>query len=157
MQPGDSGISQASRLLTIVREGEVFVNSRQQYVKRASQSVIAVQIDLETTGFTYEKWGATQSCKPGDWLVNNGGDIYTIDRDTFARTYRQTGPGTFVKVTPVWAEVASEAGVVRTKEGSTQYQSGDYLVYNHPDGSDAYAVSRAEFERMYERSNRSFS
>lgn len=93
------------------------MSSRLEYVKRASQSVIAVQVDLETAGFTYEKWGATQTCKPGDWLVNNGGDVYTIDRDTFARTHRQTGPGTFVKVTPVWAEVATDPGVVRTKEG----------------------------------------
>ena len=132
------------------------MNSRLEYVKRASQSVIAVQIDLQTAGFTYEKWGATQTCKPGDWLVNNGGDVYTIDRETFARTYRQTGPGTFVKVTPVWAEVASEPGVVRTKEGSTHYERGDYLVYNQPDGGDAYAVSRAAFERMYERLDGSF-
>jgi len=129
------------------------MNSRLEYVKRASQSVIAVQVDLQTAGFTYEKWGATQTCKPGDWLVNNGGDTYTIDRDTFARTYRQTGPGTFVKETPVWAEVATEPGVVRTKEGSTHYERGDYLVYNQPDGGDAYAVSRAAFERMYERSD----
>jgi hypothetical protein len=128
------------------------MKSRLEYVKRASQSVIAVQVDLQTTGFTYEKWGATQTCKPGDWLVNNGGDVYTIDRDTFGRTYRQTGPGTFVKVAPVWAEVATEPGMVRTKEGSTHYERGDYLVSNQPDGGDAYAVSRAVFERMYERS-----
>jgi len=128
------------------------MNSRLEYVKRASQSVIAVQVDLQTGGFTYEKWGSTQTCKPGDWLVNNGGDVYTIDRKTFMQTYRQTGLGTFVKVTPVWAEVATEPGVVRTKEGSTHYERGDYLVYNQPDGGDAYAVSRAAFECMYERS-----
>jgi hypothetical protein len=127
------------------------MNSRLEYVKRASQSVIAVQVDLQTAGFTYEKWGANQACKPGGWLVNNGGDVYTIDRETFAQTYRQTGPGTFVKVTPVWAEVATEPGLVRTKEGSTHYERGDYLVYNQPDGGDAYAVWRAAFERMYER------
>ena len=131
------------------------MSSRLEYVKRASQSVIAVQVDLETAGFSYEKWGATQTCKPGDWLVNNGGDVYTIDRETFARTYRQTGPGTFVKVTPVWAEVATEPGAVRTKEGSTRYARGDYLVYNQRDGVDAYAVSRLAFERMYERSEHS--
>ena len=133
------------------------MNTRREYVKRASQPVVAVQIDLQTEGFTYEKWGATQTCKPGDWLVNNNGDTYTIDRDTFARTYRQTGPGIFVKVSSVWAESASEPGVVRTKEGSTHYERGDYLVYNQSDGGDAYAVSRAEFERMYERSGGSSS
>jgi hypothetical protein len=125
------------------------VNTRQTYFKRVTEFVVAVQVDLDTPGFTYQKWGGTQACKPGDWLVNNGGDTYTIDRDTFARTYRAAGPGTFVKKTPVWAEVARTAGSVRTKEGSTSYEPGDYLVYNEPDGGDAYAVSKKEFERMY--------
>ena len=126
------------------------MGKRQQYVKRASHFVIAVQVDLETDGFTYKKWGSTQTCKRGDWLVHNNGDTYTVDRDTFARTYKQTSPGTYIKVTPVWAEVASEAGEVRTKEGATHYQAGDYLVYNEPQGGDAYAVSKEAFERMYQ-------
>jgi hypothetical protein len=128
------------------------MNARQQYVKRASQFVIAVQVDLETDGFTYQKWGSTQTCKCGDWLVNNSGDTYTVDRDTFARTYKATGPGTYVKATSVWAEIANAAGDVRTKEGATHYEPGDYLVYNEPDGGDGYAVSRTAFECMYERS-----
>jgi hypothetical protein len=129
------------------------MTTRHTYVKRDTQLVVAVQLDLDTTGFTYRKWGGTQRCKPGDWLVNNAGDTYTVDRQTFAHTYRATGPGTYVKVTPVWAEIADRAGEVRTKEGSTRYQAGDYLVYNEPDGRDAYAVSKDTFERMYERSS----
>jgi hypothetical protein len=73
-------------------------------------------------------------------------------RESFARTYRETGPGTCVKVTPVWAEVARTAGEVRTKEGATHYEAGDSLVYNEPDGGDGYAVSKDAFERMYEPS-----
>lgn len=126
------------------------MNKRQEYVKRASRFVIAVQVDLETDGFTYKKWGSIQTCKRGDWLVHNNGDTYTVDRDSFARTYRQTDPGIYVKVTSVWAEVASEAGEVHTKEGATHYQAGDYLVYNEPQGGDVYAVSKEAFERMYE-------
>jgi hypothetical protein len=127
------------------------MSSRQQYVKRDTQPVVAVQVDLDTPGFTYQKWGGTQRCKPGDWLVNNGGDTYTVDRDTFAHTYRAAGPGTYVKVTPVWAEVAHRAGEVRTKEGHTHYGAGDYLVYNEPDGGDPYAIAKDAFERMYQR------
>jgi hypothetical protein len=127
------------------------MNARRQYVKRASQFVTAVRVDLQTEGFTYQKWGSVQKCKPGDWLVNNNGDTYTVDADTFARTYRPTGRGTYLKTTPVWAEVAKESGEVRTKEGTTHYKPGDYLVYNEPDGGDAYAVSSSAFDRMYER------
>jgi len=119
-------------------------------VKRASQFVVAVQLDLDTLGFTYKKWGDTQTCKRGDWIVNNNGDTYTVDSESFARTYRSNGPGTYVKSAPVWAEVASTAGSVRTKEGATHYEAGDYLVANEETGVDTYAVSRAEFERMYE-------
>jgi hypothetical protein len=126
------------------------MSTRRRYVKRASQFVVAVQLDLETAGFTYQKWGTTQTCKKGDWLVNNDGDTYTVDRDSFARTYQSTGPGTYVKRAPVWAEVAPTAGDVRTKEGLTHYEAGDYLVYNEQDGGDAYAVSKQAFERMYE-------
>ena len=126
------------------------MDTRRQYVKRAGRSVAAVQVDLETTGFTYQKWGGTQVCKPGDWIVTSGGDTYTVDRETFARTYRAIGPGTYVKVTPVWGEVALTAGEIRTKEGATRYEVGDYLVYNEPDGGDGYAMSKGAFERMYE-------
>ena len=101
-------------------------------------------------GFTYRKWGAEQLCKPGDWLVDNEGDIYTIDRDVFAETYRRVGPGRYAKITPVWAKIAATAGVVETKEGRSHYQKGDYLVYNNPDGTDAYCVAADKFESMYE-------
>ncbi|HEV8434039.1 MAG TPA: hypothetical protein VGR95_11550 [Thermoanaerobaculia bacterium] len=123
--------------------------ARRKYVKRPSESVVAVKLDLDIDGFTYRKWGATQTCKRGDWLVDNKGDVYTVDGETFARTYRATGSGTYVKTTPVWAEVATAAGDVPTKEGSTHYEPGDYLVYNEPDGGDGYAVARESFERMY--------
>jgi len=129
------------------------VNMRHAYVKRHIETVIAVRVDLDTTGFSYEKWGGTQRCKAGDWLVNNNGDTYTVDGESFSRTYRATGPGTYVKVAPVWAEIASAPGNVRTKEGNTHYEPGDYLVYNGPEDQDAYAVSKDVFEQMYQRAS----
>jgi uncharacterized protein len=123
---------------------------RIKYVKRTNQSVVAVQVALEGVGFTYEKWGGTQTCKAGDWLVNNNGDVYTVDAETFRRTYERVGDGKYVKITPVWAEVANESGRVHTKEGMTEYQAGDYLVFNEESGGDAYAVAARKFEEMYE-------
>lgn len=123
---------------------------RRKYAKKASSAVVAVQLDLETEGFTYRKWGDVQTCKAGDWLVNNDGDVYTVDRETFARTYRAVGQGSYVKSAPVWAEVAAQAGRIQTKEGATHYEAGDYLVYNDPDGEDGYAMKAESFRRMYE-------
>jgi len=125
--------------------------ARQKYVKRPSQAVAAVQLKLDTAGFDYEKWGSTQRCQPGDWLVDNGGDIYTVNEETFARTYRRVATGAYVKVTPVWAEKATEAGAIQTKEGTTNYAAGDYLVFNEAGGKDGYATAAAKFDEMYER------
>ena len=81
--------------------------------------------------------------------VDNDGDVYSVDAEVFARTYRATGPGTFVKTTPIWAEKAQAPGSVKTKEGVTHFEAGDYLVSNSSDGSDQYAISAAKFEALY--------
>ncbi|MBM3524278.1 MAG: hypothetical protein FJX57_15090 [Alphaproteobacteria bacterium] len=126
------------------------MNQRRRFRRRPDQAVTAVQINLEMESLRYRKWGHDQLARPGDWLVDNGGDVYTVDRDTFARTYRSVGPGAYVKSTPIWAERAASAGSVATNEGRTAYQAGDWLVSNNEDGSDAYAISAVKFEAMYE-------
>ena len=45
------------------------MGKRRAYVKREAQGVVAVQLDLVTQGFTYEKWGGTQTCKPGQACI----------------------------------------------------------------------------------------
>jgi hypothetical protein len=127
----------------------VVVGGRRPYLKRAGTSVVAIQVALATPGFSYEKWGATQTCKPGDWIVDNGGDVYTVDGDTFARTYQADGLGIYRKTGTVWAEVAANDGAIQTKEGTTNYRAGAYLVFNDPHGEDGYAVEAAKFEAMY--------
>lgn len=126
------------------------MSERRKYRKRANQVVHAVRLDLDTEGFTYRKWGSTQRCDKGDWLVNNAGDVYTVDAATFDQTYRQVRGGEYQKAAAVWAEQAAEAGSVPTKEGSTAYQAGDYIVSNDMGGKDAYVVGNAKFEQMYE-------
>jgi hypothetical protein len=126
------------------------MTTRRRYRKKADQFVVAVKLDLDTPGFTYRKWGAQQKCKAGDWLIDNNGDTYSVDGDVFSRTYRMVGPGTYVKTTPIWAEVAPQAGSVATKEGRSHYSAGDYLVYNNEDGTDAYCIGAAKFGSMYE-------
>lgn len=124
---------------------------RRQFRKAASQFVIAVQLELQTLGFFYLKWGGQQTCKPGDWIVNNAGDIYTVDRESFAAKYREgPTPGVYIKTGTVWAEVATTNGSIPTKEGATEYSAGDYLVSNNQDGTDAYAIAADVFRSMYE-------
>jgi hypothetical protein len=123
---------------------------RKKYRKRELSRVTAVQLDLATPGFTYQKWGHEQHCKAQDWIVNNDGDVYTVDRESFAKTYRAVSPGVYEKFGPVWAEVAEQDGAISTKEGSTASKAGDYLVFNDEDGTDGYAIAKKSFEEMYE-------
>jgi hypothetical protein len=126
------------------------MGARRKYKKKRTSFVAAVQLDLDTPGFTYNKWGGKQVCKRGDWLVDNNGDKYTVSQDSFAKTYEFVSTGVYVKSAPVWAEVAAKAGKVKTKEGETAYEAGDYIVFNNEDGTDAYAMSAEKFESMYE-------
>lgn len=126
------------------------MTTRRRYRKKPNQFVVAIKIDLDTAGFTYRKWGAEQKCKAGDWLLDNNGDVYTVDGGVFAGTYRSVGPGVYVKTTPIWAERASQPGSVVTKEGRSHYRAADYLVSNNKDGTDAYCISAEKFNAMYE-------
>ncbi len=122
----------------------------QQYKRKKQTTVIAIPLDLDTEGLTYQKWGGAQRAKRGDWLVNNQDDIYTVDAATFERTYRRVGPGLYEKTSNVWARQAGEAGTIPTKEGSTAYAPGDYLVFNDPGGKDGYAMTAETFQSLYE-------
>ena len=94
--------------------------------------------------------GGSQNCKRGDWIVNNQGEVYTIDAETFSLTYHDVGPGIYEKRVVVWAEEASCAGTIATKEGSTEYKSGDFLVFNDAERKDGYAVEQETFGSLYE-------
>lgn len=121
-----------------------------KYRRKAGQTVLAIQLNLEISGLEYHKWGDIQHAKAGDWLVDNNGDVYTVDQQVFSETYREIAPATFEKVTPVWARKAEEAGSVETSEGRSHYRAGDYLVANNESGKDAWSVSTDKFEEMYE-------
>lgn len=129
---------------------ERIMRIRKRYRKKIDQFVVAIQLDLDTEGFIYTKWGAKQRCKAGDWIVNNDGDIYTVDYDVFKKTYVNIRQGIYAKTTPIWAEITTHAGSVNTKEGESFFKKGDYLVSNNEDGTDAYCISAEKFESMYE-------
>jgi hypothetical protein len=126
------------------------MKQRRRYRKKPDRFVTAVRMDLDTDGIVYRKWGGEQRCKRGDWLVDNDGDVYTVDAEVFAATYRELSPGVYLKTTPIYAERAESDGQIATKEGTSDYRAGDYIVSNNADGSDAYCISAVKFEAMYE-------
>ncbi|MGQ1785145.1 MULTISPECIES: DUF4231 domain-containing protein [unclassified Saccharicrinis] len=130
---------------------------RKQYLKRPKYYVTAVQLDLDFKGFEYEKWGGKQKCKAGDWLINNNGDTYTVDKAYFNDFYQFVSPGVYNKIGEVWVEVATENSDIKTIEGSTEYAIGDYLVFDRQEGGDGYAIKKQVFERMYEEVDLEFN
>ena len=82
-----------------------------KFQKKPEQSVVAIQIQLDFEGFVYQKWGDSQTCKVGDWLVNNQGDIYTVDADVFASTYTPLEKAYFINL-PVFGR-NKQIGMVR--------------------------------------------
>lgn len=121
--------------------------------RRKPNLVSAIQLKFETNEpvlFNYIKWGGTQSCKPGDWLLENDGEVYTVDAESFASTYEEVTPGRYTKVAFVWAKEALDDGKVKTKEGFTHYFAGDIIVSNDPDFEDQYAMTKEKFSELYE-------
>ena len=127
------------------------MTERLRYRKKANQFVTAVRLKLDTDGLVYRKWGGRQRAKRGDWLVDNQGEVYTVDARSFARKYRRLRPGVYVKIAPVWAEVATRDGSIRTKEGRSKYRKGDYLVFNGRNRTDGYSIRAERFMAMYRR------
>lgn len=120
-----------------------------QYTRKPTATVIAIQMNLDVEEFHYTKWGGPQTAKPGDWLVKNGDEVYTVNKDSFAVTYTELSPGVFFKSGNVWAVRAVRDGEMPTKEGKSLYSVGDYLVYNNPDGTDGYCMSADKFNSLY--------
>lgn len=120
------------------------------YKRRKKTTVTAVQIDLDTEGFSYLKWGGQQRCRRGDWLISSDTDCYTVSNTSFQRTYCVQSPGRYIKHSLVRATKTVSSGKISTQEGVTAYSAGDYLVDNSEDGSDCYAISEHTFHELYE-------
>ena len=122
----------------------------QRYRRKQETDVIAIELTLDIEELTYRKWGGKQRANRGDWLVNNDGDVYTVDAKSFAQSYQQTSLGIYKKTSNVWARQAEQPGTIETKEGGTNYEPGDYLVFNDPDEKDGYAMKPQKFLSLYE-------
>ena len=121
-----------------------------KYHKKATQTIVAVQLNLDTEGLHYQKWGDSQLAKKGDWLVDNNGSVYSVDEAVFARTYQMVSTGQYKKISDIYAKRADSDGCISTLEGKTHYLKGDYLVYEKPEQAEgAYAVCAESFEDMY--------
>lgn len=124
----------------------------QKYKRKPGNEVQAIQL-MESAVLNYSAWGGDQQALGGDWLVRRkDGETYTVEQKSFAATYAETVPrsGWYDKHAPVWAEVATTADLMPTKEGSSSYAPGFYLCYNSADHTDGWCMPTAKFEALYE-------
>jgi hypothetical protein len=126
------------------------------YKRKDNTPIVAVQMAaIMFAEFVYYLWGGVQRAKPGDWLVFNPSveqdPTYTIDQKSFEATYAPVeGVVGHYRKRGVWARQATEDGEIATKEGGTQYKAGFWLVFNNANGTDGYAMSPENFEKLYE-------
>lgn len=118
------------------------------YRKKATHTVFAIQASIKGNIY-YEKWDHNQKATEGDYLVDNEGDVYTVEKVTFESTYTEVGDHRYAKTALVKAEQATESGKIRTLEGLSSHNAGDYIVHN-PRQGDVYVVPQNEFESVYE-------
>ena len=118
--------------------------------RRPDQYVIAVQLDLDTAGFTFRKWGAEQRVQARR----------LARRQRRRRLHRRRGQSSRAPTASCAAAPTSRrrrcgprrarrpAASPRRRAARTTGRR--LLVSNDEDGSDAYAVDAAKFEAMYE-------
>lgn len=119
-----------------------------KFVRKAIP-VTAVQIDFDKVKFTYHKWGAEQKATTGDWIVSTHGDVVTVPREIFARSYKTIGHGQYLQTGNVWVRQTIEPGVLKTNSGQINYQAGDYLVFNDPEGNQGIVMKANTFTEFY--------
>ena len=75
---------------------------------------------------------------------------YTCEKKVFDETYvpMEGRPGWYYKYVAIDADVAKAPGKVKTLEGYSDYEAGDYLVTNY--GGDQYVIAGAKFHNLYE-------
>src|SRR5688500_16795043 len=56
-------------------------NTRRRFLPRPERTVVAIRLPRDANALVYRKWGGEQRAKPGDWLVDNDGDVYTVDAE----------------------------------------------------------------------------
>jgi hypothetical protein len=62
-----------------------------EYRRKERTHTTADRLDLDTDGFTYQKNRESRS------VVDNHGDVYTVDVNTLAYTYSEISPGVYEK------------------------------------------------------------
>jgi hypothetical protein len=106
----------------------------QPHRPRKGTDVRAIRLDLDLESFTYRQGDGVRSGKRGDWLVECQGHVSIVDDATFARSYKQIAPATYVQQSMVWAAPVS----------------GGVLVCRDPEGKEGDVLRADRFHSLYE-------
>lgn len=125
------------------------MSAYRRYKRKGNEVVIAIQLDLDTEGFSYQKQGAERRCNAQDWLLSDRSGTYAVDDSTFARAFEEIGVGQYTMVGIVRAKVSDSAGHIRVGQRKVPHEPGDYLVWDESTQSIGYAVPKDWFEASY--------
>lgn len=85
--------------------------------------------------------------QPGDWLVEDGAQKWTVADAVFRETYEQVDNGTYAKRAPVFARMVSGNVTLVTLEGNIALSPGDWLVCNL--NGDCWGMTAVQFASKY--------
>lgn len=91
--------------------------------------------------------GSLLEARPGDWLLTDGDQEWTVAADVFDRSYRRSPDGRYLKSATVRAVRLTKATEVPTLEGRSTAAAGDWLLCGVD--SELWPVTDAHFRRCY--------
>lgn len=100
----------------------------------------------EAVQWTNEK-GEQLTGQPGDWLLGEGSERWTVIDSVFQATYQNIGEGLYEKHAPVRAVKLSDSLTLATLEGTITLEPGDWLVCNL--SGECWGMSDSQFTAKY--------
>lgn len=100
----------------------------------------------EAVQWTNEK-GELLTGQPGDWLLGEGAQRWTVIDSVFRSTYEAIGDGVYEKRAPVRAMKLPAGLTLATLEGTITLEAGDWMVCNL--SGECWGMSESQFTAKY--------
>ena len=110
-------------------------------------TVIVKARQLTTPHEWTSRSGSVLRGQPGDWVLFDGDDEWTITDEAFTASYHQRPDGDWEKRSTIRAVQLDGAVEVDTPEGASRAEAGDWLATSL--GAGAWPIAANAFTRRY--------
>lgn len=129
-----------------MHQAQAWVKDGDRY-QPVSSAVHARQ--LRETQIWHTSSGSTMRGKPGDWLISEGDEEWTVDQRIFEESYEEVGVTKYRKASPVRARQLENSTTLETLEGTDCLSAGDWIVMNN--SGECWGMPDTTFRERYSR------